>query len=108
MMMRAAQNATYDARRRRILEREDCDAISIDASCGRGWLGTVDKGTATTRGGGLYGVWGGAETGWRASRIKPAAAEFGGDDGACGEWQAAGGGWSVRGVQGADWRLLSD
>src|SRR5712671_1213608 len=73
-----------------------------------GWLGTVDKGTATTRGGGIYGVWGGAETGWRASRIKPAAAEFGGDDGACGEWQAAGGGWSVRGVQGADWRLLSD
>src|SRR6266403_6147715 len=102
IVMRAAQNAAYDGRQRRILKREDCDAISIDASCGRGWLGPVDEGAAGTRGGGLHGLWRGAEDGWRAARVKPPAAEFGGDDGTTDEWQAAGGGWSVCGVEGTD------
>src|SRR6266436_825084 len=108
IVMRARRNAIPGAQLQWILKREDCDAISIDASCGRGWLGAVDKGAAATRGGGVYGVRRSAEAGWRAAWIKPAAAKFGGDYGACDEWQAASSGWSVRGVERTDWRLLPD
>src|SRR6266404_6336203 len=89
-------------------KKGDRDAISIDASCGRGWLGPVDEAAAGTGVCGVYGVHRGAEASGRAARFESASAEFGCHDSAADEWQAAGAGWSVCGVERTDWRLLPD
>src|SRR6266852_5226874 len=86
---------------------EDSHAIFANALCGGGRLEQADEGRTGTRDGGLYSLQRGTDEGGRPEGLDPPAAEFGCDDSTSREWQTAGAGWPVCGVERADRWLLS-
>src|SRR5258708_31318795 len=81
-------------------------AIHSDALCARVRLVRTDPGAAGTGHGGLQLIHRGAEECRRPDGRKPPPAGFDCDNRACSEWQIAGAGWPICGLERAAWRVL--